>query len=258
MDRASKLDASRTGNGVLLSEAMAVTGAKARPDPKGNAYNSCRDRHCPKCQSSAAKRWLDAREADLLPVEYDHVVFTPSAPIADIASQNKAALHGLLFDISAEALLRVAADPKHLGAYIGATLVLHTWGSTLKHRPHVNGIVPGGGLAPGSKSWVACRPGLFLPLHVLSRLFRRRFLLHVLPGGFHWIRHYGMLSNSNRRDDLTLARQLLHVTPPAPQAPADGDSDSPGPTFVCAHCGHAMNVLQVFLRDRSIRTPPAT
>ena len=112
------------------------------------SYNSCRNRHCPKCQSSAAKRWLDARQADLLPVEYYHVVFTLPAPIADIAYQNKAALYGLLFDIAAETLLRIAADPKHLGASIGATLVLHTWGSALTHHPHVHGIVPGGGLAP--------------------------------------------------------------------------------------------------------------
>jgi len=150
------------------------------------SYNSCRDRHCPKCQSSAAKRWLDARQADLLPVEYYHVVFTLPAPIADIAYQNKAALYGLLFDIAAETLLRIAADPKHLGASIGATLVLHTWGSALTHHPHVHGIVPGGGLAPDGARWIACRPGFFLPVRVLSRLFRRRFLeelQHMHDGG---------------------------------------------------------------------------
>jgi hypothetical protein len=331
------------------------------------SYNSCRNRHCPKCQSSAAKRWLDARQADLLPVEYYHVVFTLPAPIADIAYQNKAALYGLLFDIAAETLLRIAADPKHLGASIGATLVLHTWGSALTHHPHVHGIVPGGGLAPDGARWIACRPGFFLPVRVLSRLFRRRFLealqqlhdggklrffgehaaladavafkawlaplrkcewvvyakrpfagpqavlaylsrythrvaisnsrllamdergitfrwkdyratgktrhkamtlspqefmrrflLHVLPGGFHRIRHYGLLSNSNRRDNLALARQLLQVTPPPPEAAADDASTTPAPTFVCAHCGHAMVVLQVFLRGCSIRAPPAS
>ena len=116
------------------------------------AYNSCRNRHCPKCQSSAAKRWLDARQADLLPVEYYHVVFTLPAPIADIAYQNKAVVYGLLFDVAAEMLLTIAADPKHLGARIGATLVLHTWGSALTHHPHVHGIVPGGGLAPDGKT----------------------------------------------------------------------------------------------------------
>jgi len=140
------------------------------------AYNSCRNRHCPKCQSTAAQRWLDARQADLLPVEYYHVVFTLPSAIADIALQNKAVLYGLLFDLAAEVLLTIAGDPKHLGARIGATLVLHTWGSALTHHPHVHGIVPGGGLAPEGTRWVACRPGFFLPVRVLSRLFRRRFL----------------------------------------------------------------------------------
>ena len=116
------------------------------------AYNSCRNRHCPKCQSSAAERWLEARQADLLPVEYYHVVFTLPAPIADIAYQNKAVVYGLLFDVAAETLLTIAADPKHLGARIGATLVLHTWGSALTHHPHVHGIVPGGGLAPDGQA----------------------------------------------------------------------------------------------------------
>ncbi len=144
------------------------------------AYNSCRNRHCPKCQSSAAKRWLDVRQADLLPVEYYHVVFTLLAPIADIAYQNKASIYGLLFDMAAEVLQTIAADPKHLGARIAATLVLHTWGSALTHHPHVHGIVPGGGLSADGKSWVACRPGFFLSVRVLSRLFRRRFLEELL------------------------------------------------------------------------------
>jgi hypothetical protein len=335
------------------------------------SYNSCRNRHCPKCQSSAAKRWLDARQADLLPVEYYHVVFTLPAPIADIAYQNKAALYGLLFDVAAETLLRIAADPKHLGANIGATLVLHTWGSALTHHPHVHGIVPGGGLAPDGSRWVACRPGFFLSVRVLSRLFRRRFLeelqrlhdsgalrffgehaalaeraafkdwltplrkcewvvyakrpfagpqavlaylsrythrvaisnsrllamdergvtfrwkdyrankagrgktrhkamtlspqefmrrflLHVLPGGFHRIRHYGLLANSNRRDNLALARELLHVASPPPDESASAATTVPAPTFVCAHCGHAMVVLQVFLRGYPIRAPPTS
>jgi hypothetical protein len=140
------------------------------------SYNSCRNRHCPKCQSAAAQRWLEARQVDLLPVDYYHVVFTLPAQVADLAYQNKAALYGLLFDLAAEVLQTIAADPKHLGARIGATLVLHTWGSALTHHPHVHGIVPGGGLAPDGKTWVACRPGFFLPVRVLSRLFRRRFL----------------------------------------------------------------------------------
>jgi len=330
------------------------------------SYNSCRNRHCPKCQSSAAQRWLQARQADLLPVEYYHVVFTLPAPIADIAYQNKSALYGLLFDIAAETLLRIAADPKHLGASIGATLVLHTWGSALTHHPHVHGIVPGGGLALDGTRWIACRPGFFLPVRVLSRLFRRRFLeelqrlhqagglkffgehsaltdahafadwvaplrqcewvvyakrpfagpeavlaylsrythrvaisnsrlvamdergvtfrwkdyrakgktrhktmtlspaefmrrflLHVLPGHFHRIRHYGLLANGNRRDCLALARELLHVAAPTPDDAPREEPAAPASTFVCAHCGHAMVVLQVFLRDCSIRAPPA-
>jgi hypothetical protein len=332
------------------------------------SYNSCRNRHCPKCQSGAAKRWLDARQADLLPVDYFHVVFTLPAQIADIAYQNKAALYGFRFDIAAETLLRIAADPKHLGASIGATLVLHTWGSALTHHPHVHGIVPGGGLAPAGTRWIACRPGFFLPVRVVSRLFRRRFLeelqrlhegdklrffgahetladaaafrawlaplrkcewvvyakrpfagpqavlaylsrythrvaisngrllamdergvafrwkdyrakgktrhkamtlspqefmrrflLHVLPGGFHRIRHYGLLANSNRRDHLALARALMHATPPLPppEESAGDASAAFATTFVCAHCGHAMVVLKICLRDNSIRAPPA-
>ena len=139
------------------------------------SYNSCRNRHCHKCQSSAAQPWLEARQANLLPVDYYHVVFTLPAPIANLAYQNKAALYALLFDVAAEVLLTIAADPRHLGARIGATLVLHTWGSALTHHPHVHGIVPGGGLAPDG-TWRACRPGFFLPVRVLSRLFRLRFL----------------------------------------------------------------------------------
>ncbi len=334
------------------------------------SYNSCRNRHCPKCQSSVAKRWLEARQADLLPVEYYHVVFTLPAPIADIAYQNKAVVYGLLFDVAAEVLLTIADDPKHLGARIGATLVLHTWGSALTHHPHVHGIVPGGGLKPNGKTWVACRPGFFLPVRVLSRLFRRRFLeellrvhqagrlqffgenaaladakafkvwlaplrqcewvvyakrpfagpqavltylsrythrvaisnsrllamdergitfrwkdyrakgktrykpmtlapeefmrrflLHVLPGGFHRIRHYGLLANGARKTNLALARELLHVLP-AQGLPASSEAQAAEvpiaapPTFVCRHCGHAMIILQTFMRGESIRGPP--
>jgi hypothetical protein len=331
------------------------------------SYNSCRNRHCPKCQSVAAKRWLDARQADLLPVEYYHVVFTLPSPIADLAYQNKAAIYGLLFDVAAEVLQTIAADRKHLGARIGATLVLHTWGSALTHHPHVHGIVPGGGLAPDGKTWVACRPGFFLPVRVLSRLMRRRFLeelqrlhdsgklkffgehagladaaafkawlaplrkiewvvyakkpfagpsavlaylsrythrvaisnsrliamdergvtfkwkdyrakgktrhktmtlapeefmrrflLHVLPSGFHRIRHYGLLANGSRKSSLQLARALLHAVPPV-QATAehsDGDHGVPAATFVCWHCGKPMIILQTLARGPSIRAPP--
>ena len=336
------------------------------------SYNSCRNRHCPKCQSSAAQRWLDARQADLLPVEYYHVVFTLPAPIADIAYQNKAALYGLLFDVAAEVLQTIAADRKHLGARIGATLVLHTWGSALTHHPHVHGIVPGGGIAPDGTTWVACRPGFFLPVRVLSRLFRRRFLeelqrlhdggklrffgeharladaaafkawhaplrktewvvyakrpfagpqavlaylsrythrvaisnsrllaldeqgvtfrwkdyrakghtryktmtvtpeefmrrflLHVLPGGFHRIRHYGLLANGSRKAELKLARELLHVaSAPAATAgaaePAGTALNAAPPTFVCRHCGQPMLIVQSFARGEPIRAPPSS
>ena len=140
------------------------------------AYNSCRNRHCPKCQGAAAKDWLAAREADLLPVPYYHVVFTLPAAIADIAYQNKAVIYDILFKVSAEAMLTIAADPKHLGARIGITSVLHSWGSAMTHHPHVHMIVPGGGISPDGQRWVSCRPGFFLPVRVLSRLFRRLFL----------------------------------------------------------------------------------
>ena len=140
------------------------------------AYNSCRNRHCPKCQGAAARTWLAEREADLLPVGYFHVVFTLPAEVADVAFQNKAAVYDLLFRTAADTLLTIAADPRHLGARIGLTAVLHTWGSALTHHPHVHIVVPGGGLAPDGSRWIACRPGFFLPVRVLSRLFRRLFL----------------------------------------------------------------------------------
>jgi hypothetical protein len=330
------------------------------------AYNSCRDRHCPRCQASAARRWLEAREADLLPVEYYHVVFTLPAAISAIAYYNKAVIYGLLFDIAAETLRTIAADPKHLGAQIGATLVLHTWGSALTHHPHVHGIVPGGGLSPDRSRWVACRPGFFLPVRVLSRLFRRRFLaelqaayrrgqlrffgkytelndvtafaewlapmracewvvyakrpfagaeavlaylsrythrvaisnqrlisldergvtfhwkdyrvdgrtrnktmtlaadefvrrflLHVLPAGFHRIRHYGVLANPSRRENLSKIRALLHVAPKAVDPAGDVSSCAAQPTFVCRHCGSPMIIIDMLQRSRPIRAPPA-
>ena len=140
------------------------------------AYNSCRNRHCPKCQGAAANAWLEARQAELLPVAYYHVVFTVPAEVADIAYQNKAVVYDILFKAASETLLTIAADPKHLGAPIGVTAVLHTWGSAMTHHPHVHCIVPGGGLSPDGQSWVSCRPRFFLPVRVLSRLFRRLFL----------------------------------------------------------------------------------
>ena len=140
------------------------------------AYNSCRNRHCPKCQAAAAKQWLSDREAELLPVPYYHVVFTLPAALGALAFANKAAVYDLLFRAAAETLTTIAADPKHLGARIGFTAVLHTWGSALTHHPHLHVIVPGGGLSPDDERWIACKRGFFLPVRVLSRLFRRLFL----------------------------------------------------------------------------------
>ena len=335
------------------------------------SYNSCRNRHCPKCQAAAAKRWLEARQADLLPVDYYHVVFTLPAPISDIAYYNKAVVYGLLFEIAAETLTTIAADPKHLGAQVGVTLVLHTWGSALTHHPHVHGIVPGGGLSPDGKRWVSCKPGFFLSVRVLSRLFRRRFLealalahslgklqffgdragladpkafakwlaplrqckwvvyakrpfagpaavlaylsrythrvaiansrlismdergvtfrwkdyrdkgdpdkprhktmtltfeefmrrflLHVLPGGFHRIRHFGLLANNARKDKIELARELLNAPPAVTDITTDqAPADVVRPTFVCSHCGAAMVIIETFVRAQAIRAPPPT
>ena len=331
------------------------------------SYNSCRNRHCPKCQARAAQRWLEARQADLLPVEYYHVVFTLPGAISAIAYYNKAVTYRLLFEVAAETLMTIAADPKHLGAQIGVTLVLHTWGSALTHHPHVHGIVPGGGLSPDGEQWIACRRGFFLSVRVLSRLFRRRFLeallkahragqlqffaecapltdarafadwlaplrkcewvvyakrpfagpaavlaylsrythrvaisnrrlvaldergvtfrwkdyrakgrtryktmtldapefmrrflLHVLPAGFHHIRHYGLIANTGPREHLARARQLLHVVPAAaePPSPDDAPVGIVQPTFVCPHCGAAMSIVETFARGKPIRAPP--
>ena len=137
------------------------------------AYNSCRNRHCPKCQSSAAYAWLDARRADLLPVGYFHVVFTLPAPIAAIAYTNKAAIYAALFKAASETLVCIAADPNHLGARIGATMVLHSWGSALTHHPHLHCVVPGGGFSLDGESWISSRPRYLLPVPVLASLFRR-------------------------------------------------------------------------------------
>ena len=144
------------------------------------AYNSCRNRHCPKCQGTAAREWLAAREADLLPVPYFHVVFTLPAAIAAIAYQNKAAIYDILFTASAETMTTIAADPRHLGARIGITSVLHTWGSALTHHPHVHMIVPGGGISLDGTRWVSCRPDFILPVEVLSCLFRGSFLAKLV------------------------------------------------------------------------------
>jgi hypothetical protein len=301
------------------------------------AYNSCRNRHCPKCQGAAAKDWLAARQAELLPVPYFHVVFTLPKQIADIAYQNKAEIYGILFKAAAETLITIAADPKHLGARIGLTAVLHTWGSALTHHPHVHCIVPGGGISLDARRWISCRPRFFLHVRVLSLLFQRlfleklaaahkagllqflgahaklaepgafaaylaplrklkwvvyakppfagpesvlaylsrythrvaisnsrlialddqgvtfkwkdyrtkgrnpwttmtlapsefirRFLIHVLPSGFHRIRHYGLFANGGRAENLARARELLDL--PAPQDEIEPATEADQPT----------------------------
>jgi hypothetical protein len=156
----------------------------------------------------------------------------------------------LLFDLAAETLRTIAADPKHLGARIGVTLVLHTWGSALTHHPHVHGFVPGGGLALDADRWVPCKPGFFLSVRVL-----------VLPSGFHRIRHYGLLANANRKTHISTARDLLHQPAPPPAtdaASADGATRALKPTFVCRHCGAPMLVIETFARAQHIRGPPAS
>ena len=171
------------------------------------AYNSCRNRHCPKCQGSAARRWLQDRQADLLPVDYYHLVFTLPAPISDIACHNKAVIYTLLFQAAAEALLTIAADPKRLGARLGITAVLHTWGSAMTHHPHLHCIVPGGGLSLDGQRWVACKSGFFLPVRVLSRLFRR-LLLAKLSAAHHAGRLQFFGSHQNLADTQAFADYL--------------------------------------------------
>ncbi len=177
---------------IRACRTAALGGHVARCDDCGHveiAYNSCRNRHCPKCQGAAARQWLADRQAELPPVPYYHVVFTLPAPIAAIAFHNKAAIYDLLFKAAAQTVITIAADPKHLGARIGLTAVLHTWGSAMTHHPHIHMIVPGGGLSPDGARWIACKPGFFLPARVLSRLFRRLFL-----EGLAALHHAGRLS----------------------------------------------------------------
>ena len=161
------------------------------------AYNSCKNRHCPKCQGPAARDWMEARAEDLLPVEYFHLVFTLPAEIAQIAFWNKKAVYGLLFKASAETVMTIATDPKRMGAKIGMTSVLHTWGSALTHHPHIHMIVPGGGLSLDGTGWVACKPGFFLHVRVLSRLFRRLFVDGLMA--------------LHRAGDLTFFGDLKHL-----------------------------------------------
>src|SRR5271157_81180 len=169
----------RVMSAIELCRTAALGGHLEQCDSCGHqcpAYNSCRNRHCPKCQSLARAQWLQDRQAELLPVEYFHVVFTVPEEIAAMAYPNKEVVYGILFRATAETLRTIAADPQHLGAEIGFFAVLHTWGSNLLHHPHLHCVVPGGGLSPDGQRWVSCRPGFFLPVRVLSSLFRRLFL----------------------------------------------------------------------------------
>lgn len=143
------------------------------------SFNSCRNRHCPKCQSLVRAQWLEDRQAELIPADYFHVVFTLPEQIAAIAYQNKAVVYEILFQATAQTLRTIAADPKHLGAEIGFIAILHTWSQNLQHHPHLHCVVPGGGLSADGERWVSCRPGFFLPVRVLSRLFRRLFLTRL-------------------------------------------------------------------------------
>ena len=178
------------------------------------AYNSCRDRHCPKCQGLARAAWLADRQADLLPVPYFHVVFTMPAPIAEIAFQNKAVVYGILFAAAAETLRIIAADPKHLGAEIGLVAVLHTWGQNLHHHPHVHCVVPGGGPSADRTRWVGCRPGFFLPVKVLSRLYRRLFLTRLqVAFDAGQLRFFGALATLAGRAAFAVCLRPLRAIP---------------------------------------------
>jgi len=328
------------------------------------AYNSCRNRHCPKCQAAAARAWLAERKADLLPVGYFHVVFTLPAEVADIASQNKAAIYDLLFRTASETMMTIAADPRHLGARIGITAVLHTWGSAMTHHPHVHMIVPGGGVSLDGRRWISSRPAFLLPVRVLGALFRRlfltrlielhdagklaffgaqadladrrcvlrhlaplrkkrwvvyskapfsgpeavlaylslythrvaisngrligfdeagvtfrykdyrrggaqrhqvmtldahefmrRFLLHVLPLGFHRIRHYGLFASATRKANIARVREWLAVSPPTP-GPVEIE-EPPAQLPPCPCCGGRMRIIETFERWTQPRAPPS-
>ncbi len=335
------------------------------------SFNSCRDRHCPKCQCLTRAQWLEDRRAELLAVEYFHVVFTVPQEIAAVAYQNKAVVYDILFRATAQTLRTIAADHKHLGAEIGFIAVLHTWGQNLMHHPHLHCVVPGGGISADGQRWIACRPGFFLPVRALSRLFRRlflaelgqahasgalrffnelaalheqqafarylaplaraewivyakppfggpervleylgrythrvaisnsrlveftgeevafrwtdyrhgsrhkvmrlsadefvrRFLLHVLPGGFQRIRHYGLLANRTREAKLQRCRELLQMPAPEP-AQLDEPEDyrerylrlTGVSLWDCPHCGRGrMICIETFAPNTPPRGPP--
>jgi hypothetical protein len=199
---------------------------------------------------------MAAREAELLPVPYFHVVFTLPSAIGDIAYHNKAVVYDLLLRTAAETMQTIAADPKHLGARIAITAVLHTWGSAMTHHPHVHMIVPGGGIALDGSRWIARRPQFFLP--VRAHEFIRRFLIHVLPQGFHRIRHYGLLAGGAKADNLAHARKLLDAAAPAPEPePADACADPATPDKPCPCCGSLMRIIEVFKAGEVPRHRPS-
>jgi hypothetical protein len=169
----------RVMTAIEICRTAAIGGHVEQCDTCGHqriSYNSCRNRHCPKCQSLARAQWLEDRRAEILDTQYFHVVFTIPKEIAEIAFQNKKTVYGILFRTVAETLRTIAATPKHLGAEIGFFAVLHTWGQNLLHHSHLHCVVPGGGLSPDGARWISCRPDFFLPVRVLSRLFRRFFI----------------------------------------------------------------------------------
>jgi hypothetical protein len=326
------------------------------------AYNSCRNRHCPKCQGAAARAWLAERKADLLPVGYFHVVFTLPAEVADVAWRNKAVVYDLLFRAASETMMTIAADPRHLGARIGVTAVLHTWGSAMTRHPHVHMIVPGGGGARDGSRWINARPAFLLPVRAPGKLFRRlfltqlielhdagklvffgaqadladqrrflrhlaplrnkrwvvyakapfagpeaapaylsryrrrvaisnrrliafdkagvtfhykdyrrsgpqrqqvmtldthefmrRFLLHVLPRGFHRIRHYGLLASATRKSNIARVRELLAISTRPEPIEAEEPPDQLQP---CPCCGGRMRIIETFERWMQPRAPP--
>jgi hypothetical protein len=186
------------------------------------AYNSCRNRHCPKCQATEAARWVEARAAELLPVEYFHVVFTLPAVLGPLALQNPRVVYDLLFRTAAETLLHIAADPRHLGAEIGFLAVLHTWGQNLQHHPHVHCVVPGGGLSLDGSQWVACHNSFFLPVRVLSRVFRGKFLAGLRTaferGRLKFRGRWARLADADRFDrllvDAVKTEWVVYAKPP--------------------------------------------
>jgi Transposase zinc-binding domain/Putative transposase len=215
------------------------------------AYNSCRNRHCPKCQGLARAQWLADRQTELLPVPYFHVVFTLPALVGEIAFQNKSIVYTILFRTAAETLATIAADPRHLGAKLGMTMVLHTWGQTLQHHPHVHCVVPGGGPSLDGTRWVACRITKVMTLDADE--FIRRFLLHALPDGFHRIRHYGFLANGARADSVALCQRLLDGRDTGACEPADNRSKGDRPLTadfaICPDCGGTMRQIAAVPRS---------